>query len=280
MMAYAGRSSWPNHEEARDLQRELIQDGCSMLKFEPAIYREEAGRYRIPLIERSFTDGAVCYTQSRATIFAGHTFVINLGFSEEELLSHMKQKTRYNIKLAQKRGVIVKDTTHEQRGLDEFFSLYIATIQRQHYFGRGHDYMRILWDELKDHMARMYTAYYENTPLASYMVFFFKHHAYYVYGGSSIEHKEVMASNLLMWEVMRDAKKRGCDEFDMWGALPKEYNEADPWAGFHRFKEGYGGRHRSFIPAIDMVLDPLRYALFDIAWPVRNALLQALTRLY
>jgi len=279
VMAYCGRSAWPTNKQAQGIYTYLREKGCMMAKFEPALVTEEAGKYQIPLLNRSFTIDHIRYTQSRSTIFAPHTFTLNLAFTKEELLSHMKSKTRYNIGLATRKGVVVRDTTEEPKSLEEFFDLYRQTSTRQRYFGRNRDYMKTLWDELGGTMARIYTAYYQGMPLSSYMIFYFKQGAYYVYGGSSAQHKEVMASNLLMWEAILDAKKRGCTEFDMWGALPLQHNPHNPWAGFHRFKEGFGGRHRTFIPALDMVLDPFKYWLFDVGWPIRNALLGITSRL-
>ncbi|MCR4326122.1 MAG: aminoacyltransferase, partial [Candidatus Roizmanbacteria bacterium] len=172
VMAYCGRSAWPTSKQAQSIRSYLLEKGCMMAKFEPALVAEQAGEYQIPLINRSFMIDHIRYTQSQSTIFAPHTFTLNLIFTKEELLSHMKSKTRYNIRLATRIGVTVRDTTEEPKGLEEFFDLYRQTIGRQRYFGRNHDYMKTLWDELGGSMARIYTAYYEGIPLSSYMIFY------------------------------------------------------------------------------------------------------------
>ena len=122
--------------------------------------------------------------------------------------------------------------------------------------------------------SRLLVAYYEDIPLAAYHLMFFKETGYYVYGGSSDAHKEVMASNLLMWEALKLAKSLGCRTFDMWGSLAEKYTPSDPWAGFHRFKEGYGGVHRNYLGSVDVVVKPLEYQLFTLLWPIRTKVLE------
>lgn len=273
-IAYSARSVWPSPAILVYAQKLLRSKNCIFLKLEPNVFAEEAGVYRIPLLKKVWTEERLRFVLSNSRVFATHTFIVDLSFSEDKLLAQMKPKTRYNIRLAQKKGVVVKDESENKHGFDIFFKLYTETLRRQNYLGHDRSYQKTVWRYLGKKIARILIAYYKGEPLAAYQLFFFKDRAYYVYGGSSSKHKEVMASNLLMWESLRLAKRLKCQTFDMWGALPKDYNPADPWAGFHRFKEGYGGRHKSYIGSIDIVLKPLEYRVFSLLWPIRYWLLQ------
>ena len=100
-------------------------------------------------------------------------------------------------------------------------------------------------------------------------MFLFNGVLYYPYGASRSIHRDVMASNLMMWEMIRLGKKEGCESFDMWGALGPEPNEKDPWFGFHRFKKGFGGDLMEFLGTYDLVLNSTMYTAFRIGEDVR-----------
>ena len=251
------------------------------VKLEPEEWLESAGKYKLPIAKNSWQTDNLDFYLSRSPVFARHTFMIDLSLSEEKLLSIMKSKTRYNINLAKRKGVIVKDETNNSGAFDTFFTLYQQTVKRQNYLGHSRQYHQLVWQIMKDvKKAKILTAYYQNKPLSSYTLFIDKNKAYYLYGGSSNQHKEVMASNLLMWEAILLAKKLGCTSFDLWGALEKNYPSSHPWAGFHRFKEGYGGQHRSYLPTIDVVFQPGLYWLFTWIWPIRLKLLTFIRGLF
>jgi len=273
-MAYLARSVWPSEAELNVIIPVLKTYNAIALKLEPDMYIEQSGEYHIPLLYRHWNNNGLEFVRSNASIFGKHTFLVDLTPSEEEILRRMKQKTRYNIRIAQKHDVVVKDLSSSKEGFDTFFSLYQDTQHRQKYLGHGKDYHRAVWDGMKEKYSKLFVAFYKGLPLAAYHIMYSDTRAFYVYGGTSSEQKQVMASNLLMWEVIRDAKKQGKRYFDMWGALSENYDPKDPWSGFHRFKEGYGGRHMTYMPTIDVVMDKLWYSLFSLAWPIRNKLLE------
>jgi len=248
-----------------------------LVKLEPEVFLEESGKYQIPLLKKSWRRNGLKFKISHSPIFARYTFTLDLSRTEAELLSGMKSKTRYNLNLAKRKGVKIVDETASLQAFELFYSLYQQTVKRQGYLGHSRAYHSQVWEKMKTgKMARILVAYYNGQPLSSYLLLFFKRTAYYLYGGSSEDHKEVMASNLLMWESIALAKQLGCETFDLWGALAQDYPPNHPWAGFHRFKEGYGGLHRRYLPTIDLVLKPLHYQLFSIAWPLRTWILEKL----
>ena len=269
ILSYA-KGVWPSSEVFSYLKREYGKRAI-LVKLEPEVYLNAAGKYHLPILQKKWQENGFMFVQSNSPVFARHTFIVDLGWSEEELLSFMKTKTRYNLNLAKRKGVRVVDETNNPRSFDIFFQLYEETVGRQNYLGHSREYHSRVWETMKKaKMARILVSYLDHEPLSGYTLFFFKNCCYYLYGGSSQKHKEVMASNLLMWESIRLAKNMGCRYFDMWGALEKNYNPKHPWSGFHRFKEGFGGRHYSYLPTIDLVFKPWQYWLFSILWPART----------
>jgi len=207
--------------------------------------------------------------KSSNPIFPEWTQVIDLTQPEEQLLKNMKPKTRYNIRLAQKKGVIVKEESNE-RGFKTFLKLYFETAKRQNYYGHNETYHRAIWSNLKKTISHLIVAYYQDIPLAVYELFHFKDRLYYVYGGSSEEYRNLMAAQLIMWETIRLGKKIGAKYLDMWGSLAPEYSQTHPWAGFTRFKEGYGGKFVQLTGSYDLVVNKLLYKLFNLAYQIRD----------
>lgn len=218
---------------------------------------------------------------SKKSLFTKYNFLIDLTKSEEQILAAMHPKTRYNIGVAQKKGVEVYEST-KQEDFEIYLKLYFETTKRQKYFGHTPTYHRRLWETLiPAKMARVLIARYQapgtrdQIPLVAWMLFNFRDTLYYPYGGSSTEHKEVMASNLVAWEAIRLGKKMGLKVFDMWGALGPDAKESDPWYGFHRFKAGYGPAHVEYVGTYDLVLKPSLYKMLNVADKLRWIFLRA-----
>ncbi len=205
-------------------------------------------------------------------LFPSWTQILDINQSEDELFKNLKPKTRYNIRLAQKKGVIVKEESND-KGFTIFSDLYFATCKRQKYFGHTPHYHQIVWDHLKKDIAHIMIAYYQDIPLVVYQLWHFKNRLYYVYGGSSEQHRNFMAANLLMWEAIRLGKKLGATVFDMWGSLPPDYNQSHSWAGFTRFKAGYGTQFTELAGSFDLVINPWLYRGYNIVHSLRNVYL-------
>lgn len=204
-------------------------------------------------------------TEEGRPLFTRYTFELDLTKSEEELLTLQSSKTRYNLNLAKKKGVqIVEDTT--AGGLEDYLQILAETTKRQGFYAHTPDYFRQLFDALKDsQMMHIFKAVYEGQILVVWIVFVFNGVLYYPYGASSTAHREVMASNLMMWEVIRFGQSQGCRSFDMWGSLGPDPDPNSPWFGFHRFKKGYGGELVEFIGTFDLVHDYPAYKIYTLA---------------
>ena len=203
-------------------------------------------------------------------ILSGHniqpprTIIVDLKGSEEEILAKMKQKTRYNIRLAEKKGVTVRAWDD----IASFHKMMLVTGGRDGFGVHTLEYYKRAYELLHPHgMCELLVAEYEDKPLAALFVARNGNRAYYLYGASTDEERNRMPTYLLQWEAMKWAKARGCEEYDLWG-VPDE-DEAtleasfesrhDGLWGVYRFKRGFGGELKRAAQAMDRVYNPLLY---------------------
>lgn len=199
---------------------------------------------------------------------------VDLTPPEDEILARQKQKTRYNIRLAAKKGV--KVTSAQPTEIDQWYRLYTLTAQRDGFTIHEPAYYRTVLDVLQPcGMADLLLATHDDDLLAGIVVFSFGHSAQYMYGASSNEKRNLMAPYLLQWEGMRWARARGAAVYDLWG-IPDRLEESEELWGVYRHKRGYGGEIVRYIGAYDMVLAPLRHAAIE---RVGRALLKRVGRL-
>ncbi len=199
--------------------------------------------------------------------------MINLTPTEGEILAGMRPKGRYNIRLAQRHQVKIQNAKCEVQKCNSklkiFYDLYSQTTQREKIKGRSLNYFEQMVDKFKgSDYLEIYTASYQNVPLAAAIISFCGGVASYLYGGSSREHKEVMAPYALHWQAMRDAKERGCKEYDLIGRSAPD--KEDKWSGVTRFKEQFGGKAVEVLGSYDYVNKPTWYQIFKIAEKFRR----------
>ena len=207
------------------------------------------------------------------------TILLDLTKTEDEILAAMHQKTRYNIRLAARKGVIVREGTADD--LPVFYALTQVTGARDGFGVHSADYYRAAFelfvprDWARLFVAEVHEAGIRNAygPVAAIMVFAFGNKAWYMYGASGDEHRERMPNHALQWEAIRWAKSRGCATYDLWGVpdedeatLEAQYLKRDDglW-GVYRFKRGFGGRLVRYVGAFDRVYNPLLYRAFLFA---------------
>jgi len=195
------------------------------------------------------------------------TIIINIEGAQEEILARMKQKTRYNIRLAEKKGVTVRAWDN----IAAFHEMMLLTGKRDRFGVHSLEYYQRAYNLFhpKD-MCEILLAEFEGKPLAALMVARSGIHAYYLYGASTDEERNRMPAYLLQWEAMKWAKARGCKDYDLWG-IPDEDEitlEANfesrrhgLW-GVYRFKRGFGGEIKRVSQALDRVYNPLLYKLY------------------
>jgi lipid II:glycine glycyltransferase (peptidoglycan interpeptide bridge formation enzyme) len=198
------------------------------------------------------------------TLFTPTTFWIDLTPSEESLMKSFSSKTRYNIRLAEKKGVTVKEDNSDA-AFERYLDLTRETINRQGFYAHSEKYHRLMWEVLKKAgIAHLMTATYQGEIITTWILFAWKKFLYYPYGASTVEHKEVMANNLMMWEAIKFGKKLGLTTFDLWGR--------EEGKGFTKFKEGYNPKVIEFLGTWDLVINKPLYMIYKIAewvrWPV------------
>ncbi|PWB72412.1 MAG: hypothetical protein C3F07_12005 [Anaerolineales bacterium] len=192
-----------------------------------------------------------------------NTVLIDLNPSEEELLARMKQKTRYNIRLAEKKGVSLR--VGRQEDLAMLYKMYAETSVRDGFVIRDEGYYKTVWSlfmNSSEPTCEPLIAEVDGEPVAAIFVFYFAGRAYYVYGMSRSVHREKMPTYLLQWEAMKRAKAKGCAVYDLWGA-PEVFDESDSMWGVYRFKEGLGGQVVRTLGAYDFAPSPLWYKMYS-----------------
>ncbi len=183
-----------------------------------------------------------------------NTVMIDLTPEENLILERMKQKTRYNIRLAAKKGVSIR--TGSTNDLDLLSDMYAETALRDGFVIRDKEYYLTTWKNFLDAgLATPLIAEYEGEAIAALVLFGFARKAWFVYGMSTNNHREKMPNYLLQWEAIIQSKKAGCLEYDLWGA-PEIFDETDPLFGVFRFKEGLGGEVVRTLGAWDFAARP------------------------
>jgi len=270
-IGYLPKGPMPNKSMVNSLSLIGKKKNAAFIKIEPDIILDRKATNDQRLTQLGLI-------KSKKSLFTKYNFIVDLTQSEEKLLANMHPKTRYNIKLAQKKGVKVYDSTSD-RDFQIYLKLYFETTKRQKYFGHSPQYHQKVWETLKPaKMARVLIGQYQKKPLVAWLLLNFADTLYYPYGGSSTEYKETMASNLVTWGTIRLGKRLNFTTFDMWGALPPDADKTNPWYGFHRFKEGYGGNHVEYIGTYDLVLRSRLYTALNLADKLRWVYLKSKLR--
>ncbi|MBS3975763.1 MAG: peptidoglycan bridge formation glycyltransferase FemA/FemB family protein [Syntrophomonadaceae bacterium] len=187
-------------------------------------------------------------------------FVFRLDITppEEQLLENLHQKTRYNLRLAKRKGVTVA-ATENKKDLDVFYRILVETAERDRFLIRSSDYFSVLWDQLVARgYARLFLAKYQGEIIAGTLAFIFGEKTWYIYGASANRHRNVMPNYLLQWHMIRWAKQEGCTLYDFRG-VPGNLTEDNPLYGLYRFKKGFNGEYTEFVGEYDLVYLPLFY---------------------
>ncbi|MGB8252599.1 MAG: peptidoglycan bridge formation glycyltransferase FemA/FemB family protein [Anaerolineaceae bacterium] len=189
-----------------------------------------------------------------------NSVIIDLKQTDDQVLGRMKQKTRYNIRLAEKKGVVIRRGDLNDSAM--LYKMYAETSLRNGFTIRERQYYERVWKILfKAGMLEFLVADYHEKPIAALILFLFSKRAYYFYGMSGNIHRELMPTYLLQWEAIKTARKLGCEIYDLWGA-PDVFNDRDPMWGVYRFKEGLGGQVIRTIGAWDYPVKPFAYNIY------------------
>lgn len=179
--------------------------------------------------------------------------------TEEELFKNLHSKTRYNVRLAIKKGIKVKEGTRDD--LKDFHKIMITTGIRDGFITRPLEYFERMYDCLGTKHMKILMAYYEDKPISGVIVIIYGNKTWYLYGASSNEHRNLMPNYLLQWEMIKIALQNKSDIYDLRG-VP---GIADNSNGLYRFKKGFGAEYTEFIGEVYMEFKALRFKLYKLA---------------
>ena len=232
------------------------------IKMDPDVGLEDPGSPSAQVISALEKRG---WRLSSEQIQFRNTLLLDLTPEEGELLKAMRSKTRYNVRLAGRRGVRVR--LGKVADLPPFYEMYAETSDRDDFIIRPFAYYRHAWQSFMEAgLAQLFVAVYQDQLLAGLILFRFGEKVWYMYGASRDMHRDLMPNHLLQWEAMRWAKAQGCTVYDLWGA-PDVLDESDPLWGVYRFKEGFGGQFVRHIGAYDYPVSRFLYRIYTATVP-------------
>jgi len=203
-----------------------------------------------------------------------YVFRLDIRPDAQTLLANMHQKTRYNIRLAAKKGVVVRTGTRDD--LSVFYRVLQETTERDNFLVRSLTYFEDLYDTLVPAgYAELFIGEYAGVVVAGALAFTVGDKAWYVYGASSNAHRNVMPNYLIQWTMIQWAQSRGCTLYDFRG-VSGDLNENNPLYGLYKFKKGFNGEFTEFIGEWDLVYRPVLYKLWQAAEKLYSGRLKAL----
>lgn len=194
-------------------------------------------------------------------------FRLDITPSEISLLQNMHSKWRYNIKLADRKGVKIR-LAEGKNDLRVFYDILQETAIRDNFLIRGYEYFEWIWDYMVERgYAQVFLAEYQGQVISAAMVMLLGDKAWYLYGASSNEHRNVMPNYLIQWEMICWARKQGCTLYDFRG-VSGDLDESNPLYGLYRFKKGFNGQFTEFIGEWDRVYSTVFYWLWTRVLPL------------
>ena len=184
------------------------------------------------------------------------------GKTEDEIFAAFHQKTRYNVRLAIKKGVVIKEGTRED--LKEFHKIMVETGERDNFIIRSLSYFEKMYDELAPNHMKLLMAYSGDEAIAGIIPIMYGNKVWYLYGASSNKHRNLMPNYLLQWTMIKEAIKRGADIYDFRG-VSGVVDESHPQYGLYRFKKGFNAEFTEFVGEVYINFKPLRYKLYKMS---------------
>ena len=239
---------WQNEKQFQFLINYLktlaYQENCSFIRITPFIDRTEKNR-------QIFSKLGFIYSPIHT--HAEYTWNLDLKPSEQEILKNMRKTTRYCIKKAEKEGVEITQSKNPE-DIKYYLQLQEETRRRHRFTPFSKEFLiNEFLAFLKDNQVSLFFAKYQNEIVASAIVIFWQNISFYHHGASSLKFPKIPASYLLQWEIIKEAKKRGCLLHNFWG-IAEENKPNHPWAGLTLFKTGFGGFGQKLLQSQDLPL--------------------------
>src|SRR3989338_6126160 len=242
------------------LKKLAYQENCSFIRISPILEDNEKNQELFKKLG---------FKSAPAHMHSERNWIVNINKSEEEILSGMRKTTRNLIRRAIKNKelqIINYKSKYKEQELDDFHCIYQETYKRQGFSGFTKNYFQKELEAFGDD-AKIFLVKYENKILAGAIVIFFGDTAYYHHAAST--HSKLPATYLMNWEIIREAKKRGCKYYNMWG-VSKENDKKHPWSGLSLFKRGFGGKELNLMRAQDLPLNKVKYFINWVIEKIRT----------
>ncbi len=256
-----------------------IRDGAAehraiALKIDPAITPDQTA-----MLEQLRASGFAPPTASSSG-FGGvqprAVMKVDISSDCDALLAGFHKKWRYNIRYAGRNGVTVRsDCTRGD--IEPFYALLGVTATRDKFGVRSRSYYEDMWDLIiEPGLGKLFMTYADDKPIAGAIAFALGAQAWYVYGASSDEHRNLMPNHLMQWEMMQWAKEQGCTVYDMRGVSPEVDGEpvVEHLAGLNRFKKGFGAQYIEYVGDWDLVFSKVWHAVFQRLAPAVKRLIR------
>jgi len=190
--------------------------------------------------------------------------------TEEELMKSFHEKTRYNIRLAGRKGVTIRNGNRED--LKDFYRIMQETGSRDDFLIRPLEYFEKMYDAMGSDYLRVIMADYEGKPIAGSIAIYYGNKVWYLYGASSNSHRNVMPNYLVQWEMIKWALEKKCDIYDFRG-VSGHVDEKHPQYGIYKFKKGFNGDFVEFVGELYMEFKPAINFAFEKAMAFRTKIL-------
>lgn len=259
------------------VQERAAREGAILFKIDPAVVKARSDVP--PALARVGFQRVGDDSQGFGGIQPRCVMQLDLTPSIDDLMLGCKPKWRYNIRLAEKKGVIVRsDCTKDD--LKTFYNLLKETAVRDKFLVRGYSYYEHMWDTLvAPGYAKLFLTEYEGDMISGALSFIFGDKCWYTYGASSNRHRNVMPNHLMQWRMIEWAKEAGCTWYDFRGVSQQNDAESsDHLAGLNRFKEGFGAQFVEYIGEFDISYSPAWYWAWTVGKPKASAFLKSLRR--
>lgn len=221
--------------------------------------RENAIFVRIePLLKLEKSEEQELKLQKTKDLEPKFTRIVNLDRPEEEILADIeKRKVRYWRNYA-KKGISIK-ISEDPKDLDALYRFYTEISKTNDFVTFDKSYLEA---QLHQDFTKLYVAYFENQPIAAYLIYDDTETRYFVHGGTDYEHRNLAAGTILVIQMMLDAKNNGQKYFDMWGVAGDD-DPNNPWYGFTAYKKSFGGEQIEYGGTYDLVIDAKKYKLYQ-----------------
>ncbi len=254
---------WSNSENVKEVL-ELIRRGADaagviFTRFEPDVFEQDFPYELVKELNFLRTDD---FVQAQDTV------KVEIDKNDEDLMASFHKKHRYNIRLAQRRGLTVRSST-DPNDVSIFFQLTKKTDSRKEGAMNPHPeeyYQSIVRELAKSGMVKVYIVEKDGKPVSSSIVFIFGEEAIYMFGAADYEYHRDMPNHLREWVSMTDARDAGCKWFDLWGVTMRN----DPGEGIKRYKLGYRDHIDKMAGTFDYAPAGWKYQLFNVANKLRR----------